>query len=127
MPATATVKGGFWPQNGVNSLVSIDGRNSARKAVAMNLGDRGQLQLRELIRALLGVAPGGTATKALTRIVAAVELGGKRLIESVNLINRVSTAGDVTAITADYLSYTTKTTFGATPPVNKDNNPLGTR
>jgi hypothetical protein len=59
--------------------------------------------------------------------VAAVELGGVRATEAINLINRATVAGDVTEINADILSVTTRTTFGASPPSNKDGNPLGYR
>jgi len=125
--ATATVRGGFWPQNGVGSLVSASGRSHGREQVARTLGTKGLLALRETARALDGVAPGGAALKALTRIVAAEELGGKRVVETVNLINRVTTAADVTEINADLLTFSTRTTFGANPPANRDGNPLGTR
>lgn len=127
MPATASVKGGFWPQNGVDSLVSADGRNAGRRITAMQLADRGQMALRELMDTLNGVVPGSAASKVLGRISHNVELGGKRIIESNTLISRNTTAADVTTILADILSYSTKTTFGASPPINKDQNPLGTR
>jgi hypothetical protein len=125
--ATATVLGGFWPSNGVSSLGSISGKGEERREVAQNLQSRGQMPQRALMTALLGVAPGGTATKALSRITASTELGGQRPIETVNLINRATTAADVTELTADYLTLTTRTTFGANPPANLDRNPLGTR
>jgi hypothetical protein len=127
VPATATVKGGFWPTNGVSPLVSIDGRNAGRKMTAMQLADRGQLGLRELIETLSGVVPGSSAVKILTRVESNVELGGKRLIENNTFVNRVTTAADVTRILNDLLSYSNKTTFGTSPPINKDLNPLGTR
>lgn len=126
-PATATVLGGFWPANGVNSLASLSGEGPQRNNIAWNFSARGQLANRALMTALLGVAPGATATKALTRITASAELGGQRPIESVNLVNRATTAADVTELTTDYLTLTTRTTFGANPPANLDRNPLGTR
>jgi hypothetical protein len=125
--ATATVKGGFWPQNSVSSLSSIDGRNSLRRKAAMALDGKGQFYWRTLAIALLGAATGGAASKTLARIEANVELGGKRTVETETLINRVTTAGDVTNLTNDLYSFTSKTTFGNSPPVNKDGNPLGTR
>jgi len=125
--ATATVLGGFWPTNGVNSLASISGEGEERRAVAKLLGHRSMLPIREVWRALTGVAPGGLAQKNLTRISASPELGGQRPIETVALVNRVTTAADVTEIVADFLTYTTRTTFGANPPANLDRNPLGTR
>jgi hypothetical protein len=126
--AVATVLGGFWPQNGVNSLGSISGEGSDRRIVRQALGtSRGQLANRQIITSLLGVAPGATATKTITRVANAVELGGVRTIETVSLVNRVTTAADVTEMTQDFLLLTTLTTFGANPPANLDRNPLGTR
>jgi len=126
-PATATVLGGFWPANGVSSLASISGKGEERRFVAQNLGHRGQMPQRALMVALIGVAPGATATKNLARITASSELGGLRPIETVALINRATVAADVTELTADYLTLTTRTTLGASPPANLDRNPLGTR
>jgi len=125
--ATATVKGGFWETNGVPSLLSIDGTNSTRDEVQYSLGRRQLLDQRAIIAALNGVAPGALASKAVTRIVADAELGGKRVVESVNLINRVTTAADVTNITNTLLRRADLITFGPNPPINKDQNPLGTR
>lgn len=127
-PATATVLGGFWPQNGVNSLASMSGEGIGRNIVAQALGiERGQLAQRAIMVALMGVAPGATATKTIGRVVAAVELGGLRPTEVQTLVNRATTAADVTEMTTDYLTLTTRTTFGASPPANLDRNPLGTR
>lgn len=124
--ATATVKGGFFEQYGptVSGMTTI---GEGRFKIAQELAKRSNLPLREVIRALLGVAPGGTASKTYARVEANVELGGKRVIEQQTLINRATTAGDVTLITADLLTLSGKTTFGANPPANKDGNPLGTR
>jgi hypothetical protein len=125
--ATATVLGGFWSANGVNSLVSMSGEDGQVGEISRLLGSYGQLAERALIVALLGAVAGGTATKTRARVVAAVELGGARPIETINVINRVTTAADVTQITQDYLTQATRSTFGANPPPNLDRNPLGTR
>jgi hypothetical protein len=125
--ATAIVLGGFWPANGVNSLASMSGEDDARRLIANRFGTRGQLKNRALFIALLGVAPGANATKNLTRIAHSTELGGVRAVESVTLVNRVTTAADVSELTTDYLTFTTRTSFGANPPANLDRNPLGTR
>lgn len=124
--ATATVLGGFWPTNGVSSLASIQGKGFARRRAAQALSNKGTLYLRELARTLDGVVAGSTATKNYRRIVAAVELGGVRATENDVLVNRVTVAGDVTAINADVLSLTARTTL-TSPPTNKDGNPLGYR
>jgi hypothetical protein len=125
--ATATVLGGFWPQNGVNSLTQVSGEGEERRRIRQELGGMGMLRMREIIRALNGVAPGGTASKTIGRITETGELGGQRPIAAVSLINRATTAADVTEITTDFLTFTTNSSFGATPPANLDRNPLGTR
>jgi hypothetical protein len=125
--AVATVLGGFWPANGVNSLATISGEDGERKIIQKMFGTRGHLAMRAVATALLGVAPGSNATKTITRVAPAVELGGVRPIETQTLVNRNTTAADVTEITQDYLTYTTRTSFGASPPANLDRNPLGTR
>jgi hypothetical protein len=54
-----------------------------------------------LIYALLGAATGGTATKTKTRVVAQNGQNvGAPQIETINLINRATTAADLTAIQA---------------------------
>lgn len=122
--AVATVKGGFWAQYGV-TLTSTQARQD--RPVQQALGRRGMMALRALMASLNGVAPGGAAAKTLGRIQASSELGGKRTIETNTIINRVSAAADVTEIAAHIVAFSTKTTFGASPPANKDGNPLGTR
>lgn len=82
--------------------------------------------------ALNGVAPGANATKTIGRTGptgAAVndELGGVRPVFNFTIINRNTTAADVTEILQDFLTFSTGTTFGANPPANLDRNPLGTR
>jgi hypothetical protein len=125
--AVATVLGGFWPTNGVNSMASISGEGSTRGNIRQMHGVKGQLANRAIMVALMGAAPGATATKNYTRIANSTELGGARAIETQVLVNRVTTAADVTEMVTDYLTMTTRTTFGANPPVNLDRNPLGTR
>jgi hypothetical protein len=125
--ATATVKGGFWPANGIGSLTQISGKGALRRLIAQALAVDQLNDQRELLETLNGVAPGAAALKTTARVVAAEELGGKRLIEQSTVINRATTAADVTELNADFLTLTTRTSFGATPPINKDLNPLGTR
>jgi hypothetical protein len=95
--------------------------------IAMGFDTNGLFGMRAIATALDGVAPGAAALKARTRVEANVELGGKRTIETINLVNRNTAAADVTEINADFLTLTTRTSFGASPIVNKDGNPLGTR
>lgn len=124
--AIATVLGGFWSQY-APTLSQIQGTGSARRRAAQALNHKGVYDLRARMTALDGVAPGAAATKNYTRIVAAEDLSGVRAIETQVLINRVTVAGDVTIIEADINTFSTKTTFGASPPANLDGNPLGTR
>lgn len=123
--ATATVLGGFWPANSVSSLTQVQGKGWARRAAAKALSNKGTLYVRELARTLDGVVAGSTATKNYRRIVNAVELGGVRATENDVLVNRATVAGDVTAINADILSLSARTTLAS--PSNKDGNPLGYR
>lgn len=123
--ATATVKGGFWETNGVASLASVQGVAAWRRYIAQHTGTKGLMPVRAVARALLGAAAGGAATKTLTRIANSTELGGKRAIETETLINRNTTAGDVTEIKHDLLDMTANTTLAS--PINGDRNPLGTR
>lgn len=125
--SSATVKGGFFPQNGVNPLTNIGKESGARRLIRAMLGDRGLLPVRELLRTVTGAVAGTTATKNITRVAAAEELGGKRTIETQALVNRATTAGDVTEFKDTFMSMISKTTFGASPVANKDGNPLGTR
>lgn len=123
--ATATVKGGFWEQNGVPTLSSVQGVSPFRRYIAMYTGKKGLMAARAVARALTGAAAGGAATKTLTRIANSTELGGKRTIETETIINRVTTAGDVTELKHDLFDMTANTTLAS--PINGDRNPLGTR
>jgi hypothetical protein len=123
--ATATVKGGFWPEVGVLSLSSTQGSGYARKQIARLFGTKGLMDERELAETLNGVVAGSAAVKTLARVANSSELGGVRAIESETIINRNTTAADVTALNADFFSFSTKTTLAS--PANKDGNPLGTR
>ena len=120
--ATATVKGGFWPTNGVSSLSSMSGKGFRRR-VAQWMSRKGEYAEREILRTLDGAAPGTTATKTLTRVEANVELGGKRTVEVETLVNRATTAADVTETKADLLSLSARTTKAA--QVNLNRSPLG--
>lgn len=128
MTATATVKGGFFAEMGLTSLVSVQGTNISSRQISQELSRKGMRKTRELMHTLNGVAPGAAALASQTRVAASEELGGKRTIETETLVDRVTAAGDVTAIDLDLLgTLTSRTTFGASAPVNKDGNPLGTR
>jgi len=125
--ASATVKGGFFETNGVGTLASISGEDGQRRWIRDQLAAKGLMGLRAIMDALTGAAPGVTATKNYTVVGAREELGGVRPVDTQVLVNRATTAADVTEIKSELLSYATKNTFGANPPANLDRNPLGTR
>lgn len=123
----ATVLGGLFPNNGVSTLTTIETTSSPRRRVAQYLGDKSTRGLRAIAKALNGAAAGGAALATNARVDSNQDLSGKRLIETETLVNRVTVAGDVTILNNNLFALTTRTTFGATPPVNLDGNPLGTR
>lgn len=126
-PYTAIVLGGFWPQNNVPTLSDIAAWGSGRKEAAFRLSRRSQEVIAAKALALNGVIAGSNVTVNHSQVQPNSELGGARTIETVALINRNTTAGDVTEITTDILSYRGRTTFASSPPANLDGNPLGTR
>lgn len=124
--ATATVKGGLFPEVGVSSLTSAQGSGSGLRRIRQQLTDKGLRELRRRAYTLDGVVSGTTATETSKRIEANAELGGKRTIETETLIGRATTAADITELNADmFTSLTSVTTLAS--PANKDGNPLGTR
>lgn len=124
--ATAVVKGGFWPENGVSSLTSVDGKGYVRRTVARLMGVKGQRKNRKLLYNLTGVVAGAATSVLNKRIVAAEELGGARAVENETLVSRVTAAADVTELVQTYLTYS-ENTYDPTPVANLDGNPLGTR
>ena len=125
---TAVVKGGFWESNGVANLTNVPGgRSYARRNVAQWLGGSRLLSFKEIADKLNGAGPGLTATKTVPVISASQELGGVRQVQQVSIINRATTAADALEIDEDLYTMTNRTTFGASPPINGDRNPLGTR
>ena len=124
--ATATVKGGFWPENGVSSLTQVSTTSAFKRRAAQALSKKGMMALREKMETLNGAAAGSAASKTLSRIEANVELGGVRTIETETLVSANTAAADVTEINEDILALSTRT-HDSTPIDNGDGNPLGTR
>ena len=122
----ATVLGGFFPANGVSTLSTIETTSAPRRRISQLFSDKGMRALRRTLRTLNGVVAGSVATETQTRIKADEDLSGKRTVETETLISRATTAADVTDITADLLTLSTKT-YTASPVANLDGNPLGTR
>ena len=126
--AVANVKGGlFGDAAGLLQLNSISGKNGLRSRAAKILGTKSEYALRRIMFVTAGAAPGATASYTFPQVEPNVELGGKRVIVQTSLINRATTAADVTEYKNDILTWSPRTTFGATPVPNKDGNPLGTR
>lgn len=126
MGATATVKGGFWPENSVSSLTQVQGTGPGRRRISQQFKGKGLRALREKAATLNGVVAGSAASETNARIENSTELGGKRTIETETLIGRVTTAADVSELAADlFNSLTSRTTLAS--PDNGDGNPLGTR
>ena len=86
--------------------VAFDGMSQSDRAIASELFTGNNRVVRRLINALTGAAAGGTATETRTRIVAvqanndANAYGGLQTPETINLINRATTAADVTNLKA---------------------------
>lgn len=84
----------------------------------------GSLAQREILRALVGAAVGGTASKTHTRINAPdlvnPSLGGVRVIDTITDINRATVAADQTNITLELANVHTPTF-----PVEKSGNSGG--
>lgn len=123
----ATIKGGLFETNGVLTLNTIETTSSPRRRVAQYLGDKSTRGLRAVAKALNGAAAGGAALATNARVRADEDMSGKRVVETENLVNRVTVAGDITIINNNLFALTTRTTFGSTPVANLDGNPLGTR
>lgn len=121
--ATASVKGGFWPENGVNSLTGIAlGSGALRRRAAFALSRRSMLAMREEALTLNGATAGSAALATVGRIEANEELGGKRTVETLTLLDDTTVAADKTRIDEDLLAYGSYT---ASPPANLDGSPLG--
>lgn len=123
LTSSAVVRGGFWEVNLVPTLTPISGRSAMRRRVAQWMSKKSTYAMREDLRTLDGAVAGSVATKTFTQVQPAVELSGRRTIETVNLINRATTAQDVTDTKADLLSLSARTT--KTPQTNLNRNPLG--
>jgi hypothetical protein len=121
----ATVKGGYWGDLAA-TYSFISGDNPLKRRIAALFNRASLKALREVALTLDGVAPGQTALETHARVLAREstqgEVGGRRTIETVTDVNRVTVAGDVTEINADILSYPIAPSTYAT---NRDGNPRG--
>jgi len=126
MTTSCTVKGGFWEANGVSTLTFHDGPDASGQSVRQpGLWLRLEQQLPQMLLVLVGSAPGGSISFSYPWVEANVEMGGLRNIVQNSLVNRNSSAADVTWLNTYLLG------FGGLKPAvnvpNLDGNPLGTR
>jgi hypothetical protein len=95
-----------------SAYAPINNNYSGRKRIARLLNNRGARKDRELVRTLLGVIAGSTATKSYVRVThpfgPSSNLGGVRPVETINLVNRATTAGDVTDLAANLFAFDSK-------------------
>ena len=113
---TVTVKSGFWN----DSYTLIKDRAPIERCVARVLNRRGLKREQELLQTLIGTAAGSAALAQYARKTAATgQQGGVQAIETVDIIDRVSTAADVTQLKATIAAFP----ITATKVANGDGNP----
>lgn len=124
---TAQVKGGMHA-NYASTIGGVGAWNlvNDHRYTAQSLAHKGDFEVRALMNALLGAAAGGSATLNYSEIEANVEMGGRRNIVTTPIINRVTTANDVSDLKNE-LGALAANTFTPSPVINGDRNPLGTR
>lgn len=123
----ATIKGGFWAQyTGVLTSIDLATTNAKdHRRIAQELSHKKNLEARGILDALIGVAPGATALVNYPEIQANPDMGGIRPVTLVPIINRATTAADVTDMKETITTLSSDTTMAS--PFNGDRNPLGTR
>jgi|SRR3954463_991876 hypothetical protein len=128
MRYNAVVKGGLHPNYSGNLdgiKLSWNDSNSTRAIQA--LSRKGSYALREFIDSFVSnVVPGANVRFRMNQISASQELGGRRAIDDVFLIDRPSTAADVLMVKAAVTEHS-ELTHTIEQSVNLDRNPLGTR
>ena len=107
------VKSEFW----ADSYAFVRTKSSLAKVVARIMNQISMRADRELFAEMLGDAPPDAALDQLKRVAhSTTELGGVRTIETVDLINRNTAAGDATDLTTRYLTYASRP---STYPTNR--------
>jgi len=101
-----------------NSYQLLFGRNSNDYMAAMALGRAGQRGVRRIMRVLNGATAGGAAVETYARVQAAIPLtanngGGVRVVETVTVENRNTTAADVTYVNTQMIDRI----YNMTPPI----------
>ena len=132
---SAQVKGGLHA-NYSATLGSVEPYNLAKdhKRGAQYLAHKSQYEFRQIVDSLVQSGVGGTATYSYSEIGASSELGGVRPVVSTSLINRVTTAQDVSDVRQTLTSLPlgpgglpNPGSYTPSPIINGDRNPLGTR
>lgn len=125
MRFTAAVKGGLHAGYG-STLDTIGPKitDHFTRRIAQELSNKGEFALRSVLDTLLGAVPGTLASYWTAEIEASPEMGGKRNIVQTYVVNRNTTAADVTDIRN---AFTMAPNSTPTQAVNLDRNPLGTR
>lgn len=121
--ADAIIKGGTLFGDGLSTEYNLArGRNSMQDRAAFALSKVPRVQ--ELAITLNGEAAGGAALKQRARVEAAsgVALGGVRVIETVDIVNRATTSADETELDANLFAFTK---HDASPPADGNGNPTG--
>lgn len=91
------VKSDFWG----NNYSPIDQSNSLNEQVRRIFAKPGLRREKALLNALIGAVAGGTALATTVQVEADTnDNSGKRTIETVTVINRATTAADVTELKA---------------------------
>lgn len=121
----ASVKGGLFEQFAGGKLVLPSGLNPIRKQVARRLDENGVRPLQEIGRTLTEGGAGDTALKTHAQIGSGEgdgsDLSGKRTIETVTDVNRVTTSDDETEVSETIWQLNTSPVY----PRNGDRSPLG--
>jgi hypothetical protein len=112
MPAWAGLWDGWYSQ----PYASISQRMTLQRRVGMAYSREGMAVLQAVNNAINGVAPGANATATRQQVeavqsVGGLGLGGKRNIVAKTLVNRATTAADVTAQNALFFAKFAPTTY----------------
>lgn len=97
----ATVKSDYWG----NNYAPITEKSTIGRQISRLFKSPAMRKNKALVMALLGAAPGANATVTTTRVQQSSELGGKRVIETVPVMNRNTTAGDVAELLSQVINH----------------------
>lgn len=127
MKYAAQVKGGLHANYGP-TIGSVEAWNviNDHKKTAQTLAHKGDFEARALLNTLIGAAAGANAILTYSEIEANVELGGVRKVVNTPVINRATTAADVSDLKNE-IGALSANTYTPNPVFNGDRNPLGTR